>query len=70
MESGGPGCRDYVWLYRSELGVDIEAGRRFQRGRRFWGISDIYVAGWWMCGLNAVFLGWMMIFGAEGPGVD
>ena len=69
MESWGPGCRDWVWLYRSEVGVNLEAGRRFQRGQRFGGMSDIYVAGWWMCGLNAVFLGWMMIFGAEGPGV-
>ena len=69
MESWGPGCRDCVWLYRSEVGVDLGAGWRFQRGQRFWGMGDIYVAGWWMWGLNGVILGWMMIFVAEGHGV-
>ena len=69
-ESWGPGCRDWVWLYRSEVGVDLGAGWRFQRGWRFLGMSDIYGAGWWMCGLNGVFLGWMMILEAESLGVD
>ncbi len=35
-------------------------------------MGDIYVAGWWMCGLNAVFFGyWMKDFGwLDGDGGD
>ena len=38
-------------------------------GTEILGMGDIYVAGWWMWGLNGVILGWMMIFVAEGHGV-
>ena len=65
MESWRPGCRDCVWLYRSDVDVDLGAGWRFQRGQRFWGMCNIYGAGWWMCGLNVVFLGWIMILGLK-----
>jgi len=49
---------------------DLGVGYRLQSIERFCGMGDIDGAGWWMWGLNGGFLGWVMIFGDEGPGVD